>query len=198
MIGRLTGELDILSLETVIVDVHGVGYEVSIPAGMAGRLADDDEVTLFIHTNVRDDAIDLYGFETRAQRRLFEKLTDVSGIGPKTAMRVLSEMTPADVVQGIRANSTDAFQAVKGIGEKTAQRLILEMKNSVEDFEFDELAPPAEGSEEQELLGKLRSGLDNFGYDSDTIERVVGQLDGEIEEADGLEPLMSRALDMLK
>lgn len=202
MIGRLRGQLETLSLDTVLVDVGGVGYEVQVPTGLSGRLEQDSadgEVTLFVHTEVRDDAIDLYGFQRRAERRLFDRLTSVSGIGPKTALRVLSEMSPGDVVQGIRSSSTEAFEAVKGIGEKTAQRLILEMKNSLNDLEFAELAPPdSQADEESERKRDLRSALGNFGYDSDTIDRVVDTLDDEIDEADGVEPLIRQALEMLR
>jgi Holliday junction DNA helicase RuvA len=199
MIGRLTGQLETLSLDRVVVDVQGVGYEVNVPAGLAGRLDDDGDVTLFVHTNVRDDAIDLYGFKTRGERRLFERLTSVSGIGPKTALRIVSDMRPPEIVQGIRQNSTDAFKEVKGIGEKTAQRLILDLKDSLNDLEFDQLAPPDERSDaESERVQNLRSALQNFGYDGETIDGVVAELDGEIEEADGVEPLLSSALEMLR
>lgn len=198
MIGRLKGELETISLDRVIVDVNGVGYEVSVPTGLSGRLGDEPEVTLHIFTNVRDDAIDLYGFRTRGQRRLFERLTAVSGIGPKTALRVLSEMQPPEIVQAIRSNAIDDFKEVKGIGEKTAQRLILEMKNSLNDLEFDAIAPPQEQSDEDKQLSDLRSALGNFGYDSSTIDNVITQLDGQIEDADGIEPLIRQALEMLR
>ncbi len=200
MIGRLTGQLETLSLDRVLVDVDGVGYEVHVPAGLSGRLDDDGAVTLYIHTNVRDDAIDLYGFKDRSERRLFERLTSVSGIGPKTALRIVSEMRPPEIVQGVRSNDTDAFKDVKGIGEKTAQRLILDLKDSLDDLEFDQLAPPADGdgAADSERLRNLRSALGNFGYDRETIDGVIDELDGEIEGADGVEPLLRRALEMLR
>ena len=198
MIGRLRGTLETLALDRVIVDVHGVGYEVSVPAGLSGRLADEGEVTLYVHTNVRDDAIDLYGFKERGERRLFERLTSVSGIGPKTALRIVSEMRPPEIVKAIRSNATDAFQAVKGIGEKTAQRLILDLKNSLDDFEFDQLAPPDDSDDEEGHASDLRSALVNFGYDAGTIDEVVGQMRDEIEEAEEMEPLLRQALDMLR
>jgi len=198
MIGRLKGELETLALDRVLVDVSGVGYEVSVPAGLSGRLPDDGEVTLYVHTNVRDDAIDLYGFESRAERRLFERLTSVSGVGPKTALRIVSELRPPEIVKAVRSNSTDAFETVKGIGEKTAQRLILDLKDSLNDLEFDELAPPEDREEEDEHVADLRSALANFGYDSGTIDDVVAQMRDEIGEADEMEPLLRQALDMLR
>jgi len=198
MIGRLTGELETLSLDTVLVDVDGVGYQVNVPTGLSGRLDSNGPVTLHVHTAVRDDAIDLYGFETRGQRRLFERLISVSRIGPKTALRILSEMRPPEVVQAVRSSSTDTFEAVKGIGEKTAQRLILELKDSLNDLEFEELAPPDVSDELAERRENLRSALENFGYDRKTIEPIVDELGDEIEEADNLESILRRALDMLR
>lgn len=198
MIGRLKGELETLAIDRVLVDVQGVGYEVSVPAGLSGRLPDDGEVTLYVHTNVRDDAIDLYGFKQRSERRLFERLTSVSGVGPKTALRIVSEMRPPEIVKGVRSNSTDAFKNVKGIGEKTAQRLILDLKDSLNDLEFDQLAGPKDQSEEGELTANLRSALSNFGYDAGTIDDVVAQLGDEIDGADEMEPLLRQALDMLR
>jgi Holliday junction DNA helicase RuvA len=198
MIGRLTGALETLSLDTVLVDVGGVGYQVNVPTGLAGRLDGSGEVTLYVHTAVRDDAIDLYGFQNRGQRRLFERLTSVSRIGPKTALRILSEMRPPEVVQAVRSSSTDTFEAVKGIGEKTAQRLILELKDSLNDLEFEELAPPEEPDDQAERREDLRSALENFGYDRKTIEPVLDELRKDLEEADDIEPLLRRALDMLR
>lgn len=198
MIGRLTGDLETLSLDTVLVDVGGVGYQVNVPTGLSGRLDADGEVTLYVHTAVRDDAIDLYGFQTRGQRRLFERLTSVSRIGPKTGLRILSEMRPPEVVQAVRSSSTDTFESVKGIGEKTAQRLILELKDSLNDLEFEELAPPEETDELAERTENLRSALENFGYDRSTIEPVIDELADDLEEADDIEPLLRRALDMLR
>ena len=199
MIGRLTGQLETLTLDRVIIDVQGVGYEVQVPTGLSGRLdVDAGQVTLHIHTNVRDDAIDLYGFRTRSQRELFERLTAVSGIGPKTALGVLSEMQPEEVVRSIRANSLEDFKAVKGIGEKTAQRLILEMKNSVSDLAFDEIAPPEQTDEETQRVRDLRSALSNFGYDDKTIDGVLAEMDDELEEADAIEPLIRQALSVLR
>jgi Holliday junction DNA helicase RuvA len=200
MIGRLTGKLETITLDRVIVDVRGVGYEVQVPTGLSGRLESDaGEVTLHVHTNVRDDAIDLYGFRTREQRELFEELTGVSGVGPKTALGVLSAMQPAEVVQAVRQNSLEDFKSVKGIGEKTAQRLLLDMKSKVSDMAFDEIAPPEESAgPEDQRVRDLRSALSNFGYDDKTIDSVLAEMDDELEEADAIEPLIRQALSVLR
>ena len=201
MIGRLTGKIESTSLNTLIVDVHGVGYQVDVPAGLPGRLDLDDEGrgTLHVYTSVRDDAIDLYGFATPTQKELFERLTGVSGIGPKTALGVLTELHPSEVVKAVRANRMEAFKQVKGIGEKTAQRLMLEMKNNVDDLEFDDITPPSEVDHDDEMVESLRSALSNCGYDSSEIEQVIGSMDeSAFEEASSVEPLVRNALDLLR
>lgn len=200
MIGRLHGTLDRQSLGRVIVDVHGVGYEVRVPDGLAGRLESDGEgrVTLHIHTSVRDDAIDLYGFANAQQRELFDRLTSVNRVGPKTALGILSGMRMRDIVQAVRASEVDLFTDVKGIGKKTAQRLILELKDSLDDLSFEQLAPGDDDADEMQLLSDLRAALKNFGYESASIDRVVDSMRDDIEEADELDPLLRRALDMLQ
>jgi Holliday junction DNA helicase RuvA len=199
MIGRLEGRVERLDLDTLLVDCGGVGYEVSVPAGTAERLDLDEHRrgTIHIHTSVRDDAIDLYGFPSTAQKELFGELTGVSRVGPKTALRVLSDLTPSELVAAVRSNDKDDLTRVKGIGDKTAQRLILELKNSLDDFEFDELTPPEE-DESDEKLEELHSALANWGYDDDTIEAVIEELDPDIGPDEEVEPLIREALELLR
>ncbi len=205
MIGRLKGRVETIDLDTILVDCGGVGYEVNVPAGSAERLELDDERrgTLYIHTSVKDDAIDLYGFPSPAQKELFSRLTSVSRVGPKTALGVLSELSPAELVSAVRSNDKDDLTQVKGIGDKTAQRLILELNNSLDDFEFDELVPPddeddAADERAAERLEELHEALANWGYDDATIESVIEELDPDIDPDDDLEPLIRRALELLR
>lgn len=197
MIARLTGTLHPLSLDSIIIDVHGVGYRVNVPLGTPGRIEtrDDGTVSIHIHTSVREDAISLYGFATEEEKRLFNKLTSISGIGPKLALAVLSDLSPSKVIRAIRNSDVKALKQVSGIGKKTAQRLILEMKSSVDDFEFAELAPAeaAAGG----MAEDLRSALANLGYKDGEVEGIVGVMGEDIEEADDLEPLLRDALKML-
>jgi Holliday junction DNA helicase RuvA len=199
MIGRLHGTLERVSLGRVIIDVRGVGYDVQVPDGLAGRLeADDDgQVTLYIHTSVRDDAIDLYGFAGADERELFDRLTSVNRVGPKTALGILSGMSMRNVVQAARAGDVDGFTDVKGIGKKTAQRLILELQDSLDDMTFEKLAPSDE-TEELELVNDLRAALKNFGYETSSIDRVIDTLRDDIDQESELDPLLRRALDMLQ
>jgi holliday junction DNA helicase RuvA len=142
MIAHLTGTLLLADLELIVLDVNGVGYEVHIPAGAAGRLKEDDrgQVALWIHTSVREDAIQLYGFARRDDRRLFRRLTSVNGVGPRTALATLSELSPSEVVRAVASDDIKTFTRVSGIGKKTAQRLILELKNKLDDLAVDATA----------------------------------------------------------
>ena len=198
MIAKLTGKLQNLSLDEVIVDVGGVGYHVNVPVGTPGRLDSDDdgEVSILIHTAVRDDDISLFGFASAEEKRLFDELTGISGIGPKLALAVLSDLSPSQVVKAIRNSDTEALKRVSGIGKKTAQRLILEMKSSIDDFEFAELAPPekADGG----IAGDLRSALENMGFGGSDVEEVVATLTEDADDDAELEPMVRDALKMLR
>jgi Holliday junction DNA helicase RuvA len=198
MIARLTGTLQPLSLSSIIVDVHGVGYHVQVPLGTPGRIqkSDDGQISIHIHTAVREDAITLYGFATSEEKRLFSKLTSVSGIGPKLGLAVLSGLNPSEFIRAIRNSDVKALKQVSGIGKKTAQRMILEMKSSVDDFDFAELAP-AEATASGGVADDLRSALANLGYADKEVDSVVGIMAGDLDESDDLEPLLREALKML-
>ena len=133
MIARLRGRVSGRAGAGLIVDVNGVGYLVQATPSV-NRLG-DGEVTIEIHTVVREDALQLYGFATADERGLFELLLGVSGVGPKVALAIVSGSTPADLRRAILRDDVKRFQAIPGIGLKTAQRVVLELKEklSVED-----------------------------------------------------------------
>src|SRR6266702_3320196 len=126
MIARLRGRIAGRAGTALIVDVNGVGYLVHATPS-AQRLA-DGEVTIEIHTIVREDALQLYGFATAEERELFELLLGVSGVGPKVALAILSGSTPSELRRAIAREDTARFEAIPGIGRKTAQRVVLELK----------------------------------------------------------------------
>ncbi|MFP4598587.1 MAG: Holliday junction branch migration protein RuvA [Persicimonas sp.] len=198
MIARLIGKLQPLSLSSIIVDVHGVGYHVQVPLGTPGRIErnDDGEVSIHIHTAVREDAITLYGFATTEEKRLFSKLTSVSGIGPKLGLAVLSDLNPSEFIRAVRNSDIKALKQVSGIGKKTAQRVILEMKSSVDDFDFAEFVP-AEATTGGGIADDLRSALANLGYGDKEVDGVVGVMGDDLQDSDDLEPLLREALKML-
>ncbi len=198
MIAHLTGRLRSNELESIVVDVRGVGYEVDIPIGTVGRITEDDQgdVSLWIHTSVREDAIQLYGFASRDDRRLFRRLINVNGVGPRTGLATLSELSPSEVISAVRREDIKTFQRVKGIGKKTAQRLILEMKSSIDDLIID--APAPRDASSIKRYDDLRSALLNLGYQSSTIDGVVDELRGEVDGDETVEALLRRSLQMLK
>ncbi len=114
----------------IVVDVNGVGYDVSVPLSTFYGLADvGGEVALRVHTHVREDALSLYGFATRLEQDLFERLIGVSGIGPKVALAVLSGIEPLDLIRAIERGDLARLTAIPGVGKKTSERIVLELKD---------------------------------------------------------------------
>ena len=129
MIGRLTGTLSEKNPPQVLVDCHGVGYEVDVPMSTFYNLpAAGEKVTLLTHLVVREDAQLLYGFGSSGEREAFRQLIKISGVGPRTALSVLSGMSVADIAQAVTAQDAGRLVKVPGIGKKTAERLLLELK----------------------------------------------------------------------
>lgn len=132
MIGKLTGTLADKNPPQVLVDCHGVGYEVDVPMSTFYNLpALGEKVALLTHFVVREDAQVLYGFGTAAEREAFRQLIKISGVGPRTALAVLSGMSVADIAQAVTAQDASRLVKVPGIGKKTAERLLLELKGKV-------------------------------------------------------------------
>ncbi|WBY03636.1 Holliday junction branch migration protein RuvA [Ramlibacter tataouinensis] len=132
MIGRLQGTLADKNPPQVLVDCHGVGYEVDVPMSTFYNLPGLGEpVTLLIHFVVREDAQVLFGFATASEREAFRQLIRISGVGPRTALSVLSGMSVADIAQAVTAQDASRLVKVPGIGKKTAERLLLELKGKI-------------------------------------------------------------------
>ena len=131
MIAYLKGRLVQKEPAFVIIDVHGIGYQVMISLATYSEIKDREDITLQTILVVREDAHILYGFATSAEKVMFQQLVSVNGIGPGTAMMVLSSMDPNDLRNAILREEVHTLQSIKGIGAKTAQRLILELKDKV-------------------------------------------------------------------
>lgn len=130
MIAHLSGTVLLKQPNTVVIDVAGVGYEVTIPVSTFYELGEVGEpISLRVHTHVREDAIQLFGFRTGREKDLFLRLTTVSGIGPKLAITILSGMSPDELIPAIRTNDLGRLTAIPGIGKKTAERLIIELRD---------------------------------------------------------------------
>jgi len=178
-----------------ILEVGGVGYDVTIPISTFSGLPDvGTETRLRIHTHVREDALALYGFLTADEKNLFEKLIAVSGIGPGLAIKVLSGMPAADLLHAIRRNEIEKLVRIPGVGKKTAERMVLELR--------DKLPAPA-GSEEaaapslSRLDEDVLSALLNLGSARPAAEAAVrkARAAGAPEE---FEPLFRRALELVR
>ena len=132
MIGRLTGQLAEKNPPEVLVDCHGVGYEVLVPMSTFYNLPGlGDKISLFTHFVVREDAQLLYGFGSTAERAAFRQLIKITGVGPRTALSVLSGMSVADLAQAVTLQEPGRIIKVPGIGKKTAERLLLELKGKM-------------------------------------------------------------------
>ncbi len=203
MIGRLTGRIvDEEADGTVILDVRGVGYEMSVPLGTVGRVTPDAEgqVTFFIHTHVREDALLLYGFGSRDERAAFERLISISNIGPKIGMAILGTLSVAELAAAIARGETSKLTGVPGVGKKTAERIVLELKDKL-------LAPgpalvtsqgtlqarPAAPSAKADLL---RGALTRMGYRPTVADRAVTTLGARVE-TEALADLVREALGVL-
>ena len=157
MIAHLRGKLAQKDPARVIVDVNGVGYEVFVPLTTFTALPDaGSDVSIDIHTHVREDMIALYGFSTRRERLIFEKLMTISGIGPKLAVTILSGGSVQDLVTAIKRGDLARLTAIPGVGKKTGERIILELRDKLQDFTEGPAAPPVESD--------VLSALENLGY----------------------------------
>jgi holliday junction DNA helicase RuvA len=153
----------------VIVETGGVGYEVHMPLSSYSAVGEPGaEVSLRIHTHVREDALQLFGFATQLELALFDRLVAVSGIGPKLALAVLSGIAPDDLVTAIRGGDVARLVAIPGIGRKTAERIVLELRDKVGALESSAAGPSADG-----MRGDLVSALVNLGYHRPAAEKAV-------------------------
>ena len=175
MIAHLRGKLLAKHPNQAIVETGGVGYDVSISVPTFSDLpAIGGEVTLHIHTHVREDLIALYGFLRPAEKRLFEKLITVSGIGPKLAVTILSGMAANEMISAIRGNDVNRLTRIPGIGKKTAERMVLELRDKLAPEGVAESAVmPAMSPVEEDVL----SALMNLGYQRAAAERALASVE---------------------
>ncbi|HEY6120358.1 MAG TPA: Holliday junction branch migration protein RuvA [Pyrinomonadaceae bacterium] len=190
MIAHLSGTLLSKQATAVILDVGGVGYEVSIPLSTFYDLAEPgSEVQLRIYTHVREDALQLYGFKTARERELFLRLISVSGIGPKLGITLLSGMSADEMIASIRTNNLARLTLIPGVGRKTAERLVMELRDKVASLSSAELedepgAKPAATPEPtaDSVRADALSALLNLGYQRAAAEKAIGAIMTEDEE----------------
>lgn len=173
MIAHLRGRIFDKQPNRIIVDVSGVGYDVAVPLSTFYGLGDAGaEIALRIHTHVREDALLLYGFATRLEQELFEKLISVSGIGPKVALAVLSGIEPNDLIKAIQRGDLARLTAIPGVGKKTSERIVLELKDRLPLAAHTEVTAGG-ASEPSDLEDDVLSALVNLGYQRPLAEKAV-------------------------
>ncbi len=190
MIALLEGRLAEKSPERVVLDVRGVGYEVNVPVSTFLELPDEGKtVRLRIHTHVREEALQLFGFWSEPERVGFRLLIGISGVGPRLAIAILSGVPIERFVASIRDGDLAALRSIPGVGPKTAQRILIELRDRLEVFESVGAPFPGEGVEAATL-----SALVNLGYARAEAERVVRRALEQLPDAPELESLVREAL----
>jgi Holliday junction DNA helicase RuvA len=171
MIARLTGRLAQKAPDALIVDVHGVGYRVLVSLTAFGALpAEGDEVTLAIHTHLRETALELFGFVAPLEQALFGALITVSGIGPRLALNILSGLPAEQLIEALGSGNVARLVAIPGVGKRTAERLVVELQDRVRKFASPAAAASADS---QASDAEAVSALVNLGYRAPDAERAV-------------------------
>jgi len=204
MIAHLSGSLLSKEPNSVIVDVSGVGYEVSIPLSTFYELENEgSNVQLRIYTHVKEDALQLYGFKTTRERELFVNFISVSGIGPKLAIALLSGMSADELIASIKNNNLARLTLIPGVGRKTAERLIVDLREKMTALAASQVAVESGvgsdssiPSSNDDVRSQALSGLSNLGYQKSAAEKAIDSAlseDGDLT----VESVLRRALRKL-
>lgn len=191
MIGYLTGKIISAKPTQILLDVNGVGYDIRISINTFERISGKEKVSLYIHTNVKEDSITLFGFYSEAEKEMFELLISISGVGPKSALSLLSGISTDDLKQAIITSNVERMVAVPGIGRKTAERLILELKNKVRDIKEEGISSTKPSMQKEAI-----SALTTLGYNLSSSEKAVHKILSELPEC-SLEELIKKSLKEL-
>jgi Holliday junction DNA helicase RuvA len=198
MIAFLRGKLLEKHPNQVIVETSGVGYDVMIPVSTFSTLPDTGaEVALRIHTHVREDALALFGFLTSEEKGLFEKLISVSGIGPTLAIKVLSGIATAAIIDAIRGGHVEQLVRIPGVGKKTAERMVLELRDKLDLAGLPERSAAAPKSAFSASEQDVISALMNFGANRPSAEAAVNKARSATEPND-FDAMFRRALKLVR
>ena len=195
MIAHLAGTLLEKHVQRLVVDVGGVGYDVQVPLSTFYAVGEPGaRVTLRVHTHVREDALQLFGFVTALELTLFQRLIAVSGIGPKVALAVLSGIEPADLIRAVRGSDIARLTRIPGVGKKTSERIVVELRDRLPTME----EPPASDAapEAGDVRDNLLSALVNLGYQRASVEKTVDSVLRKVETRE-FEPLLREVLKSL-
>ncbi len=197
MIALLTGRIAHKSPEFIILDVKGVGYRVQIPFSTYYDLPDEgEETSLNIYTQVKEDAINLYGFRSLAEKAFFQLLISVSGIGPKLGKDILSNIQVGDLARAITQGDLARLSAIPGIGRKSAERLVLELKSKVPKLDISLPAHAGSASPPSSAVADdVASALINLGYKEAVVKKTLAEMALPADEP--MEEALKKALKML-
>jgi holliday junction DNA helicase RuvA len=196
MIAHLRGKLFSKQPGQAIVEAGGVGYDVTISVPTFTALPREGaEVALFIHTHVREDALSLFGFMDRNEKRLFERLITVSGVGPKLAVTILSGLDPERTVAAIRGQDHATLTLIPGVGKKLAERLVVELKEKLEDLAVATPARQPAGPAADDVL----SALVNLGYQRPAAQKAIEKaIEKEKAAGENFDDLFRAAMKIIR
>jgi len=200
MIALICGKIAYRGISSIVVDVSGVGYRVFIPISTFYELPEAGEmVTLHVHTSVKQDAINLFGFYTVQERDLFQLMISVSGIGPKIAMNIISGIAVRDLLQAISRGDLGKLVGIPGVGRKMAERLVLELREKVIKKMTAEQIPVADDRQQAGEMIKedVLSALINLGYKNNVAKDAVDKVIQASKEDLTLDELLKKTLKIL-
>lgn len=191
MIGHLNGKIISIKPTQILLDVNGVGYRVNISINTFEKISDQEKVSLYIFTSVKEDSISLFGFFTESEKEMFELLISISGIGPKLALSILSGITIENLKDAIQSANVGRITSIPGVGKKTAERLILELKSKT-----DSITVEAGSVTASSITSEAIAALLTLGYNVKTAEKVVRDVLDEKPDS-SIEELIKNALAKL-
>jgi len=193
MIAHIQGRLVEKTPTDVVIDCHGVGYQIHISLHTFSQIPDAENIKLYTYLQIKEDAHNLYGFAEKKERELFKLLLSVSGVGASTARTMLSSLAPEQIIQAIASNDVGTIQSIKGIGAKTAQRVILDLKDKIlKLYQIEEVSGSSYNTNKEEAL----SALEVLGYVRKNAEKILEKIIANTPNA-SVEDLIKQALKLL-
>jgi Holliday junction DNA helicase RuvA len=199
MIAHIQGFLHFKSPEYLVIDVDGIGYQVHVPLSTFYDLPQlGSTVSLHIHTHVREDALQLYGFQSPEEKALFVRLISISGIGPRLAVNILSGISPAELVDALIQNNLARLISVPGVGRKTAERIMVELRDKVSSLvPGHDATEPVKATADEAMIEDALSALLNLGYKKGVAQRAIENARKRLQGEITLESLLKESLRSL-
>ena len=193
MITYIKGRLIEKSPTKIIVESHGIGYEINISLNTYEQISDDENIKIFTHLQRKEDSDILFGFSSQSERSIFQQLISISGIGPSTARTILSSISAVEMQEAVWAEDVERIKSIKGIGLKTAQRLIIELKDKVELFDKKDIDL---SNQNLDIKKEALLALSVLGFNKSKSEKIVSKLYFENKDIE-LQELIKRSLNKL-